>query len=141
MCSSASPFLPRRPASAAPYPPALTPSPAFPTSTPPAPLPRPQAYSEEEGLSPGPVTDTQRRSLALAAREATAAAAEELDEARCCCACCVPRCVLRLLCPPRLLRGSLPAPPSAQAPPATATRSPKSQTPTPQLHNQAGAHA
>ena len=41
--------------------------------------PGPQAFKEDGAPSPGPVTEDQRRSLALAAREAADAAGEELD--------------------------------------------------------------
>lgn len=46
---------------------------------PPPPLPH-QAWREDDAFSPGPVSEGQRKSLALAAREAAQAAAEELDE-------------------------------------------------------------
>ena len=43
-------------------------------------LPPPQAWRDhDDSFSPGPPTDGQRKSLALAAREAAEAAAEELD--------------------------------------------------------------
>lgn len=61
---------------------AVTARPHQQTAPPAPPLPHnpAQAYKDDDSFSPGPVTEGQRRSLALAAREAAAAAADELDE-------------------------------------------------------------